>query len=71
MSALREQIIVTPSAPIPLAATSVAVHLAIDSKVMEPLVEVSTQDIIINQQRQKTRNSNTLGLLPKLCYRYQ
>ena len=43
MSALLELTTVTASVPIPLAATPVDVHLAIDSKVMELLVEVSTQ----------------------------
>lgn len=43
MSALLELTTVTASVPIPLAATPVDVHLAIDSKVMELLVKVSTQ----------------------------
>ncbi len=44
MSVLLEQTIVIAYAPIPLAVTPVAVHQAIDSKVMEPLVKVSKQN---------------------------
>jgi hypothetical protein len=42
MSVLPEQIIVIASVPIPLVATPVPVHQAIDCIVMEPHVEVST-----------------------------
>ena len=45
MSASLELTIVIAYVPIPLAATPVAVHLAIDFKVMEPLVKVGTHDI--------------------------